>query len=94
MSNKEWEQLFSDMIETHGLEGRSFTYGVALYKAMSGGWVGEDGESQLDELITRAYAQVYETLGNYRLNTTMRAWAELLDIATLDELARELVGEE
>lgn len=93
MGTKEWENLLNDMVEKHDLYGRSFTWGVALYKAIVEGWLSDVAYDQLDELLRVYYGELYNELDKLRMHTTLRAWAELLDISTLDELAKELAGD-
>lgn len=89
-----WAQLISDTIKKRDLYGRSFTAGVALFTLASEGWLDDEMEGELDELL-EVYAG--EDLIGIMSQRGLRTWARdlvhLVDLAVLDDIARELEGE-
>lgn len=81
MSKKENADLFAKIIKDNDLYGRSFTLGVALYYAVKNGYI--DGWEILDDL--KEWTGV-----EYR---TPWGAVEDMDLALLDEIAREMSGE-
>ena len=88
-----WADLFADIIEKRNLYGRSFTRGVALYTLATEGWLDEDMEDELDydmhELLGEEFYRVLDRVGR----TLPRDVLHVLDIAVIDELANNLMGE-
>ena len=89
-----WAQLITDTIEKRDLYGRSFTAGVALFTLASEGWLDDD---MTDELEFMLGAYIGEDLITEMGNRGLRIWARdlvhLVDLAVLDEIARELEWE-
>ena len=96
MTTKEYEELFEQTIDNNELHGRSFTLGVALYTLLAGGYLAS-GSDELMEIEERLAEHLSYELGTTfdRVHETLntRAMAEAVDIAVLDEIARELSGE-
>ena len=46
-----WAMLIKDAIEKRDLYGRSFTAGVALFTLASEGWLDEEHESELQDML-------------------------------------------
>lgn len=82
MTKQEYSDLFAKIIKDNDLYGRSFTLGVALYCAVSRGYI--DGWDILDDLTELSGV-------NYR---TPRGAVEDIDLALLDEYARYISGED
>ena len=89
------EETLNRIIKDKNLYGRSFTLGVALYIAIDEGWLTTDQKDEiLDNYILPYYEELAAKMEEYRISTyNLKAWAELLDIAVLDEIARQLTGE-
>lgn len=89
-----WHEVISEAIKNFDLYGRSFTYGVALYKLASEDRLEEDLEDELDynlhELLGEQFFETLERVGHPLPRDIVR----VLDIAVLDEIARQLIGEE
>lgn len=89
-----WSQLITNTIEKRDLYGRNFTAGVALFTLASEGWLDDDMERELEELL-EIYAG--EDLIGMMSQRGLRTWARdlvhIIDLAVLDEIARELEGE-
>lgn len=90
--NKYHEEL-SDIIETRDLYGRSFTLGVALYMGAKDGMLSDELESDFEILCESWYSEVASVLEQNGMHHGTREWAEILDLSVLDEMARELIGE-
>lgn len=89
-----WGELISDTIKNRDLYGRSFTAGVALYTLTTEGWLEEDLEDELDYMLHEMLGEeFYRTLDRVG-HTLPRDVLHVLDIAVIDEIARELEGEE
>lgn len=89
-----WAQLITDTIKKRDLYGRSFTAGVALFTLASEGWLDEDMENELDALLEVYVGEdLIGTMSQRGLRTWARDLVHLVDIAVLDEIARELEGE-
>lgn len=94
--NKEWQDALNKVIKEQDMYGWSFTNGYALKHIMkTKQYLSEDMENQLYSYLEDGWfnhiARALEQAGRRDIN--LRAWAELLDIAELDELARDLEGE-
>ena len=89
-----WANAIKDVIEKRDLYGRSFTAGVALFTLASEGWLDDDMESELDELL-EVYAgeDLIGMMSQRGLRTWARDFVHIVDLAVLDEIARELEGE-
>lgn len=87
-----YKELLDKTIELHDLNGRSFTYGVALYTAIKRGrfTFEEEATEQLIEELEQAINSAIgvDISGHFTLDTL----AEMIDIAALDDIACELVG--
>lgn len=96
MSTKnEWQDAISKVIKEQDMYGRSFTRGYALYHIMkTGQYLTEEMADELEEQIKLFYDGLTETLEDYRIHPNLEAWAELLDLAVLAEIASYLEGEE
>ena len=94
MATIDYKTLLDNTIENNDLYGRSFTYGVALYKLISGGYFALDDETLTDTLTEIVAAELDTTAERVSEAMTLRALAETVDVSVLDELARELAGEE
>ena len=89
-----WAKMISDTIEKRDLYGRSCTAGVALFTLASEGWLDDDMESELDELL-EIYAgeDLIGMMSQRGLRTWARDFVHIVDLAVLDDIARELEGE-
>lgn len=89
-----WSHMLTNTIQKRNLYGRSFTAGVALFTLASEGWLDDEMENELEALL---YAYVGEDLIDDMAKRGLRTWARdlvhLVDLAVLDEIARELEGE-
>ena len=95
MTTIDYKTLLDNTIENNDLYGRSFTYGVALYKLISGGYFALDDDETLTDTLTDIVAAELDTTAERVSEVmTLRALAETVDVSVLDELARELAGEE
>lgn len=89
-----WATLISDTIKKQDLYGRSFTAGVALYELASEGWLDVDMESELSSLLEMYVGEdVTELMSARGLSVEARDLVHVVDIATLDDIARQLEGE-
>lgn len=90
------EEKLNYIIEQKDLYGRSFTLGVALYIAIDEDRLTTDERDDiLDNYILPYYEELAAMMDQYRLDKyNLKAWAELLNIATLDEIARQITGED
>lgn len=89
-----WSQLITNTIENRDLYGRSFTAGVALFTLASEGWLDDDMERELDELLEIYAGEDLIGMMNQRgLRILARDLVHIIDLAVLDEIARELEGE-
>lgn len=94
----EMNAIFDKVIENNNFYGRSFTLGQALYEIMEyiNGYFNEEQQTQLDEIIDAYYGEMISDLYksyNIDVRYNYRALREMLDISVLDEIARELTGE-
>lgn len=89
-----WAQLISDTIKKRDLYGRSFTAGVALFTLASEGWLDEEMENELEFLLGVYVGEdLIEKMGERGLRIWARDLVHLVDLAVLDDIARELEGE-
>lgn len=89
-----WAQLISDTIKKRDLYGRSFTAGVALFTLASEGWLDEEMENELEFLLGVYVGEdLIEKMGERGLRVWARDLVHLVDLAVLDDIARELEGE-
>lgn len=95
MNSNEWREEINATIKNMDLYGRSFTYGVALYHLVKrAGCVGDIPEQFLD-YVEMYHGEAMQALQNFGLDAqNAYAWIELLDLSELDEIARELMGED
>lgn len=96
MQNKqELKQIIRESMEKYDLYGRSFTYGLALYKLIRNNWISERNDRYgIEERMTAFIGEdVIETMENRGLLTTMSVMVEMIRIEDLDEIAKELVEE-
>lgn len=90
-----YKQEIDKAIEKYNTKYLSFGTGVALYHMMKNCDMSDDMRDFIYEYIDSTYSEVVAMLKAHGLSDgTMSVWAELMDLATLDELARELAGEE
>lgn len=89
-----WATMISDTIKKRDLYGRSFTAGVALFMLASEGWLDNEMERELEELL-EIYAgeDLIGIMSQRGLRTWARDFVHIVDIAVLDDIARELEGE-
>ena len=89
-----WATLIRDTIQKYDLYGRSFTAGVALFKLASEGWLDDDMETELEFLLGVYVGEdLIEKMGERGLRIWARDLVHLVDLAVLDDIARELEGE-
>lgn len=89
-----WAMLIKDMIEKRDLYGRSFTKGVALFMLASDGWLDEDREFELQDMLeTYLGDDLIDLMQNRGLHTGARELVHIVDISVLDDIARTLQGE-
>lgn len=89
-----WAHLITNTIKKRDLYGRSFTAGVALFILASEGWLDDDMERELDFLLGVYVGEdLIEKMGERGLRIWARDLVHLVDLAVLDEIARELEGE-
>lgn len=86
------EQL-SNIIKDKDLYGRSFTLGVALYIGIKEKMVTFGLMEAFEDMCCEYFYDIAKMLEQYRMHQGARVWAEMLDIAMLDDMARELTGE-
>ena len=96
MENKnKWGELISETIKKRDLYGRSFTSGVALFILASEGWLDDDMANELDDLIHLYIGDdLIMDMEKRGLGTWYRDIVHIIDLAVLDEIARELEGED
>ena len=85
--------IINDMIRTHNLCGRSFTYGVALRIAMENQWLYDDLDEVVEGMLRDIYGEVLGTMEEAGLRTDLEALSHILDLAVLDEIARTIIEE-
>ena len=91
---QEWEKIISETIKKRDLYGRSFTAGVALFILASEGWLEEEMENELEFLLGVYIGEDLITdMGNRGLRVWARDLVHLIDLAVLDDIARELEGD-
>ena len=89
-----WATMISDTIKKRDLYGRSFTAGVALFTLASEGWLDDEMENELEFLLGVYIGEDLITdMGNRGLRVWARDLVHLVDLAVLDDIARELEGE-
>lgn len=94
MNKTEWAEMIAKEIKDGDLYGSSFTDGVALCRIIKrAGYCGDIAEQFLDycEMYHGEAMQALKNCGVDPYNAP--AWAELLDLSELDEIARDLGGE-
>ncbi len=88
--NNDMDELLHDIIKRDNLYGRSFTLGVALYKAMTLNALDEEQYNEFFCTCSEYYPEIWAALESINANYNAKAWAEILDISTLDEIARQM----
>lgn len=94
MNKTEWAEMIAKEIKDGDLYGSSFTKGTALYRIIQrGGYCGDIAEEFLDycEMYHGEAMQALKNCGIDPYNAP--AWAELVELSELDEIARDLSGE-
>lgn len=86
------QQQLHDIIEDKNLHGCSFTYGVALYEGVMHGGLALRFIDAFENMAADYYPDIYDMLNNSGMHTTAQAWANILDLAMLDDMARQLAG--
>ena len=94
MDSKEWGEMIAKEIKDGDLYGSSFTDGVALCRIIKrAGYCGEIAEQFLN-YCEMYHGEAMEALKKCGIDPyNALAWAELLDLSELDEIARDLSGE-
>ena len=94
--NNDIDKLLHEIIEKEDLYGRSFTYGVALYYAIAKwGALDDDARDNFLYMAQEAHPAIYAAMQEENTAAeNSRAWAEILDISTLDYIARIMAGED
>lgn len=90
------KEVIREGIEKYDLYGRSFTYGLALYKMIRNKWITERNDRfGIEEMLISFIGEdLYEMMEDRGLDTTMIAMVEMIRIEDLDELAERLIEEE
>ena len=83
MNTTEWQEFIANTIKNYDLYGRSFTMGVALYEGVMNGALFDEYDT-IKDMIEEWTGKEYNTL---------RGAVEDSDLSLLDEIARELCGE-
>lgn len=97
MQNKqEFTSIIEKAINKYDLNGRSFTYGVALWELVARGWVNYQNDSYgvYDQMTMYVGEDLIEMMESRGLDTSMRGLASILDIAVLQEIVENLIEEE
>lgn len=97
MQNKhEFTKLIENAVKDYDLNGRSFTYGVALWELINRGWMNErmDVYGIYDQIEMYVGSDLIELMDTRNLDTSMRGLATIIDIAVLQEIAENLMEEE
>ena len=90
--NNSFNELLSEIIKNQDLYGRSFTLGVALYKGIQLGAFDDDQQDAILYYFEEFYPELAAAYENMNCKYNLHAWAEAIDIAALDEIARDLAG--
>lgn len=91
---QEWETLISETIKKRDLYGRSFTAGVALFILATEGWLEEDMADELDDMIHMYIGDdLIMDMEKRGLSTWYKDLINVLDLAVIDEIAKELEGD-
>ena len=94
MNNKEWGEMIAKEIKEGDLYGSSFTDGAALYRIIKRAGHCGDIANQFLDYCEMYYGEAMRALKNCGVDPyNAPAWAELLDLSELDEIARDLSGE-
>lgn len=96
MQNKqEFTSIIEKAVKDYDLYGRSFTYGVALYELITRGWMNErmDTYGIYDLMSLYVGDDLIEMMDGRGLDTSMRGFASILDIAVLQEIVENLIEE-
>ena len=90
---EEWADIIEEYIANNDLHGRSFTMGVALFYLLTEQWLTEEMEDEVDmEFRALLGEEVYDRLSEVG-RTLPKDVAHIIDLAYLDEIARNLSGE-
>lgn len=89
-----WDEKLEQIVKLKDLYGRSFTRGVALFYAASESRLEEDLEDELDFELHKYFGETfYRELAVKDCSTEARYIVHIMDLATLDRIARYLCGE-
>lgn len=90
-----WAHMITNTIKKRDLYGRSFTAGVALFTLASEGWLDEEMENELEDLLGVYLGEdLIEKMSERGVRTSARDLVHIVDLAILDAIARELEGED
>lgn len=87
------EQL-SNIIKNEDLYGRSFTLGVALYIGVRNDSITTAFADDFEDICKEYYYDLDQQIERSGMHSSAKVWAELLDFAMLDDIARTLTGED
>lgn len=85
------KHTLEQIIKERHLDDAALRYGSAAYFALRNDRLTDDDLEAVDAWLHDHYQNVYDQMIATNIMPTMRAWAELLDIEQLDELARDLM---
>ena len=97
MQNKhEFTQIIEKAVESYELQGRSFTYGVALWELITRGWMNErmDAYGIYEQMELYVGHDLIELMESRGLDTSMRGLASIIDISVIQEIVENLMEEE
>lgn len=97
MQNKqEFISIIEKAIKDYDLYGRSFTYGLALYKLIEKGLINErmDVYGIYDQMEMYVGDDLLQMMDTRNLDTSMRGLSYIMDIAVLQEIVENLIEEE
>lgn len=93
MEDRTLAQIIEEESTRERHKGWSFTYGLALQALMHDSWrLPFKLADELLDLIETTFDEPARMLQEYRLHSTLPAWASLLDLSDLDAVARQIVG--
>ena len=96
MNKENFSNKLNTIIKWNNLNGRSFTLGVALYQAIKENRLNDDEADEFGELVATYWPKLWEVCNEYDdLDTTnLIGFAEMLDLAALDGIARIMTDED
>lgn len=97
MQNKqEFTTIIEKAVKDYDLYGRSFTYGIALYKLIDEGFINErmDAYGIYDQMEMYVGSDLIDMMDTRNLNTSMKGLAYIMDISVLQEIAENIIEEE